>query len=183
MTDTQWPRFVVLHQARLDEPFQYAGSVHAPDAEIALLNARDVFTRRPECSGLWVVPASAIYSKTAEELTEERLQEAQVTASESYEEYTVFQKLAHKGVHTYAGTINGSSSEEALESALQQFTTKDVMVWWVFPSRAILRSTQQDIEMLFQMSEDRFYRDQGFFHTVATMRKITGHRAEEKDRD
>jgi ring-1,2-phenylacetyl-CoA epoxidase subunit PaaB len=34
--------------------------VHAPDAEGALQNARDVYTRRGESVSLWVVPSQAI---------------------------------------------------------------------------------------------------------------------------
>jgi ring-1,2-phenylacetyl-CoA epoxidase subunit PaaB len=67
-TDTQWPRFQVLLQEAEGKPHQDVGSVHAPDAEFALLNARDVFARRPACISMWVVPVEAIFSKTAEEL-------------------------------------------------------------------------------------------------------------------
>ena len=36
-----------------------SGSLHAPDAEMALRNARDLYTRRQEGVSLWVVPAAA----------------------------------------------------------------------------------------------------------------------------
>ncbi|MBX7252345.1 MAG: hypothetical protein K1X50_10200, partial [Candidatus Promineofilum sp.] len=61
----QWPRYEVFKQERDGGPFRNVGSVHAPDAEMALLNARDVFARRPACRGLWVVPAAAIVAYTA----------------------------------------------------------------------------------------------------------------------
>lgn len=38
----------------------HAGSLHAPDAELAVRNARDLYTRRNEGVSIWVVPASAI---------------------------------------------------------------------------------------------------------------------------
>src|SRR5262245_16462431 len=68
LMDTQWPRYEVFEQERPDQPHHNAGAVHAPDAELALQNARDVFVRRPDCYSLWVAPASAIRSWTAEEL-------------------------------------------------------------------------------------------------------------------
>jgi ring-1,2-phenylacetyl-CoA epoxidase subunit PaaB len=68
MTDTQWRRFEVFVQEKVGEPYQNVGAVHAPDAEMALQNARDVFVRRPECVSLWVVPAEMIFAKTAQEL-------------------------------------------------------------------------------------------------------------------
>jgi hypothetical protein len=41
-------RFEVFQQERPGRPHRNIGSVHAPDVEMALLNARDVFARRPE---------------------------------------------------------------------------------------------------------------------------------------
>lgn len=68
MTDTpkdaadtsQGPLWEVFTQPSDGKPFEHAGSVHAPDAEMALQNARDVYTRRGEAVNLWVVPADAI---------------------------------------------------------------------------------------------------------------------------
>ena len=40
------------------------GSLHAPDAEMAINNARDVYTRRNEGVGIWVVRASEIVSSS-----------------------------------------------------------------------------------------------------------------------
>ncbi len=45
----------------------HAGSIHAADAEMALRNARDVFTRRQEGVSLWVVPAAEITASSPDE--------------------------------------------------------------------------------------------------------------------
>ena len=39
---------------------RHVGSLHAPDAETAILNARDVYTRRNEGVSIWVVEADHI---------------------------------------------------------------------------------------------------------------------------
>ena len=39
---------------------RHVGSLHAPDAEMAMRHARDVYTRRNEGVSIWVVPSSAI---------------------------------------------------------------------------------------------------------------------------
>jgi ring-1,2-phenylacetyl-CoA epoxidase subunit PaaB len=41
--------------------------LHAPDAKIALMNARDVYTRRSEGMSIWVVPSNAITASSPEE--------------------------------------------------------------------------------------------------------------------
>ncbi len=45
----------------------HVGSLHAPDAEMALRNARDVYTRRQEGVSIWVVPAGAITASSPDE--------------------------------------------------------------------------------------------------------------------
>ncbi len=54
----------VFTQPKTGAPHEHAGSLHAPDAETALQNARDVYTRRGEAVSLWVVPAEAIVASS-----------------------------------------------------------------------------------------------------------------------
>src|SRR5436190_123076 len=145
MTDTQWPRYIVLHQDKEGNPHRYAGSVHAPDAEMALLNARDVFVRRPECISLWVVRADRVLTLTAEELAEHLDRFASVTAEGETESYTVFQKLGARGLHAHMGEVQARSAEEAMKLALESLPQKNVTVWWVLPVSAVLKSTPEDI--------------------------------------
>jgi ring-1,2-phenylacetyl-CoA epoxidase subunit PaaB len=66
-TDTQWRLWEVFYQARTGRPFEHAGSVHAPDAEMALQNARDTYTRRGEALQLWVVPSDCITASSSDD--------------------------------------------------------------------------------------------------------------------
>ena len=52
-----WEVFI---RARRGLSHQHVGSLHAPDAEVALRRARDLYTRRQEGVSLWVVPSTAI---------------------------------------------------------------------------------------------------------------------------
>ncbi len=58
--DTQWPLWEVFIQANSGIPHKHAGSVHASDKEMALTNARDLYTRRNEGTSIWVVPSNAV---------------------------------------------------------------------------------------------------------------------------
>ncbi len=66
MTDTQWKVFEVFHQQARGEPHVHVGSVHAPDAEMALVLAKEQYCRRQACVNLWVVPAEAILATAYE---------------------------------------------------------------------------------------------------------------------
>jgi len=56
----EWPLWEVFIRARGGLSHRHAGSVHAPDATLALKHARDTYTRRMEGVSLWVVPSAAI---------------------------------------------------------------------------------------------------------------------------
>jgi ring-1,2-phenylacetyl-CoA epoxidase subunit PaaB len=46
--DNQFPLWEVFVQAKSGTPYKHAGSVHAADKEMALMNARDLYSRRNE---------------------------------------------------------------------------------------------------------------------------------------
>jgi phenylacetate-CoA oxygenase PaaH subunit len=52
--------FEVFRQERKGQPFQHAGSFHAPDVRFAEVYAREFYARRDESAALWVVPRSAV---------------------------------------------------------------------------------------------------------------------------
>jgi ring-1,2-phenylacetyl-CoA epoxidase subunit PaaB len=62
-----WPLWEVFVRARRGLSHQHVGSVHAPDAALALRNARDVYTRRGEGVSIWVVPSAAITASSPDE--------------------------------------------------------------------------------------------------------------------
>jgi len=57
-----WPMWEVFVRARRGISHVHIGSLHAPDVETAMQNARDVYTRRGEGVSVWVVPSSEIHS-------------------------------------------------------------------------------------------------------------------------
>ena len=62
MRTNELPLWEVFIQPKTGAPFQHAGNVHATDKEMALQNARDLYTRRMEGTGIWVVKADEIVS-------------------------------------------------------------------------------------------------------------------------
>ncbi len=65
--DTQWRTYEVFHQSKRGDPHIHVGSVHAPDADMALMLARDQFARRLECASLWVVATEHITATSYED--------------------------------------------------------------------------------------------------------------------
>lgn len=171
--DTQWPRFEVFEQARPGQPHRSIGAVHAPDAEMALLNARDVFVRRPDCASLWVAPAAAIYSRTAEELAAgAELPEAAEGPPQTYE---VFQKRSQRQAETFVshvGRVQAPSPAAALQLAVAQWGGGEAWVWWVAPTTALTRSAEDDAASMFAPALDKPYRSPNYYHVLTQMRAV-----------
>ena len=63
----QWPLWEVFVRGRRGLPPQPAGSLYAADAQMALENARDLYTRRQEGISIWVVPSNSITASSPTE--------------------------------------------------------------------------------------------------------------------
>ena len=55
-----WPLWEVFVRSKNGLEHRHFGSLHAADAEMALENARDVYTRRNEGVSIWVVESKNI---------------------------------------------------------------------------------------------------------------------------
>lgn len=182
--DSQWARFEVFQQARPDAPFANVGSVHAPDPEIALQNARDVFVRRPQTYRLWVVPAAEILSRTAEEIAWESWEtpadEEEASAGEN--RYYIFRKTSQRRSMTFvtlSGEVYAASKEAALRLGLQRFGDDgQTFVWWIVPADAVIATGDEDVPSMFEPARDKSYRMPTKYHTQTMMREV-----QEKRRD
>lgn len=56
-----WHTYEVFHQERSGEHHKHVGSLHAPNAEMALLLAKEQYARRYKCVNMWVVKTSDIF--------------------------------------------------------------------------------------------------------------------------
>ncbi|MBV8832984.1 MAG: 1,2-phenylacetyl-CoA epoxidase subunit B [Acidobacteriaceae bacterium] len=57
---SDWPLWEIFIRSQHGLTHKHVGSLHAPDAEMAIKNARDVYTRRNEGVSIWVVRSSDI---------------------------------------------------------------------------------------------------------------------------
>jgi len=57
-----WPLWEVFVRAKRGLNHTHVGSLHAPDAETAIQNARDGYTRRAEGVSVWVVRSVEIHA-------------------------------------------------------------------------------------------------------------------------
>ncbi len=65
-----WPLWEVFIRSKQGLDHKHAGSLHATDAQMAIENARDVYTRRMEGVSIWVVESKFITASNPEEAGE-----------------------------------------------------------------------------------------------------------------
>ncbi len=63
----QWPLWEVFIRSKQGLNHKHVGSLRAPDAEMAIENARDVYTRRSEGVSIWVIESKNIHASAPEE--------------------------------------------------------------------------------------------------------------------
>ena len=63
----QWETYEVFHQKSRGTHHTHVGCVHAPNADIALLFAKEQYARRMKCVNLWVVRTAHISATSYED--------------------------------------------------------------------------------------------------------------------
>jgi ring-1,2-phenylacetyl-CoA epoxidase subunit PaaB len=67
MSNKGWPLWEVFIRSKAGLYHKHAGSLHATDQEMAMENARDVYTRRQEGVSIWVVESKNITASVPED--------------------------------------------------------------------------------------------------------------------
>jgi len=62
-----WPLWEVFIRSKQGLDHKHVGSLHATDAQMAIENARDVYTRRQEGVSIWVVESKYIHASNPDE--------------------------------------------------------------------------------------------------------------------
>lgn len=62
-----WPLWEVFIRSKQGLDHKHAGSLHAADAQMAIENARDVYTRRMEGVSIWVVESKYIHASNPDD--------------------------------------------------------------------------------------------------------------------
>jgi ring-1,2-phenylacetyl-CoA epoxidase subunit PaaB len=65
--EKNWPVWEVFIRSKQGLDHKHAGSLHAADAQMAIENARDVYTRRNEGISIWVVESKYIHASNPDD--------------------------------------------------------------------------------------------------------------------
>ena len=173
----QFETYEVFHQKKEGAPYLYVGPVHAPEADLAFLFAKEQYSRRFACTGMWVVPTSAIAvteyvgdtesaydtlpllprTATPAPTDESGAEEAAYAAGE--EDYDIFHLKKRGKAHQHVGKVRAGAPAEALQMAKAVFgEQRPVVNVWAVRSAEVLHSDDDDRD-IWATTADKKYRD------------------------
>ncbi len=179
----QFGTYEVFHQKKESAPFVYVGPVHAPEADVAFIFAKEQFSRRFACTGLWVVPTAAITvtayvgdqesaydtlplvpdlesapNAVGNEPVDESVTEAAAYAA-GEEDYDIFHLKKRGKAHQHVGKVRAGTPAGALQVAKAVFgEQRPVVNIWAVRAADILRSDEDDRD-IWTTTPDKKYRD------------------------
>jgi ring-1,2-phenylacetyl-CoA epoxidase subunit PaaB len=150
-----WPRWEAFVRQNGGLAHVHSESVHAPDAETALLNARDTYLRRVEGVSLWVIPADKMsdWDSASPDPAPKDI------AAQPAALWEVFVRHRRGLAHVHAGSITATGPYNAVEKARPVYVTRDEGVnVWVAPSAYVHAADPADAGALFEPFADKDYR-------------------------
>ncbi len=177
----QFETYEAFHQKKEGAAYTYVGPVHAPNEDVAFLFAKEQYSRRFACTGLWIVRTENVqvtpYGNDNENLYDSLQFEVPTQSSDIPEPYEIFHLKKRGKAHTHAGRVMATSYEEALQEAKQAFGEKGPIVnVWVVRSKDVLQSAEEDKDMWTTIPEKK-YREAIAYKV---MDKITKYKEENK---
>ncbi len=153
----QFGSFEVFVQPKEGKAFQHEGAVHAPNADLAFILAKETFTRRFTCSSLCVVDTRCVFvSPTTEGNTNAYDLIDVVRSGKHKESYEIYHLLKRGKQHIHAGEVEAGSPAEAMVAARQAFNTKIVYNLWAIKKSDIRFTTAEEADLWTTLPEKRF---------------------------
>lgn len=141
----QFPTFEVFVQAKEDKPFQHEGVVHAPEPNLAFLFAKEQFSRRYSCSGIWVVNTQNVFVSDYTENSQNIYDNIDLEPEKGpLLPYEVFHLMRRGKQHKHVGKVEASGINHAFMEAKAKFDNgKPVLNVWVVKSSDIFQTNEE----------------------------------------
>ena len=168
----QLPTYEVFLQVKEPRAFKHEGCVHATSLEIALVFAKEQYSRRGMCSGLWVVDTQDVLVTAYSDNESDIYNTIEGDSSCSGQEYSIFHMIKRGTQHKFEGNVNAESAEHALVCAKNKFERKrPVLNIWVIPSKAILMTSEDD-KAMWETTPKKLFREAINYKTQEKLNKF-----------
>lgn len=144
----QLPTYEVFLQVKEPRAYKHEGCVHSTSLPMALIFAKEQFSRRGMCSGLWVVDTKDVFVTDYTDNETDIYDQVESLSSAGDIEFSIFHMIKRGTQHSFAGTVEANSAKEALQVAKTSIERKKpVLNAWIIKTSAILKTDIADREM------------------------------------
>ncbi len=152
--------FEVFLQLKEGKLFEHAGSVHAPNKELAFIMAKEQFSRRYTCTGLAVADTRDITLSPLTEGDQSAYDVISVKKKEgSKSAFQVFHLLKRGRQHVFAATIEAVDIEDCFARAKEQFGAhKPIYNIWIIHLNDMLYAAEED-KIIWNTLHEKKFRD------------------------
>ena len=154
----QLPTYEVFVQPNEKRAFQHEGIVHATNAEMAFMFAKEQFSRRYTCSGIWTVSTQLVFVTSYSDNQQSVYKSIENSDKRTGDTaYLIFHMLKRGKQHKIAGKVLAGSYEEALEAAKKELDPgKPVLNIWVTKDEDVFKTTEEDRQIWVTLHEKQF---------------------------
>jgi len=158
----QLPTYEVFLQMRDGKAYEHAGIVHAATADMAFVFAKEQFSRRYTCTGMWVVLSERVWVTDCMELEEnvyDHIVDTSINADGPQEEYEIFHLMKRGKQHKHAGTVGTTGHQQAILQAKTQFDdgTPVLNIWTA--KKADISATDAEDQVIWSTLKDKTHRE------------------------
>jgi ring-1,2-phenylacetyl-CoA epoxidase subunit PaaB len=155
----QLPTYEVFVQAKEPRPFKHEGGVHATSAEMALVFAKEQYTRRGTASGIWIVATKDIIVTAFTDNNNDIYDQFDGQEDGQGDEYSFFHMIKRGTQHSFAGVVHGTSPENALAVAkLTLARKKPVLNVWLMMTSDIYKTSVED-KAMWETTPEKLFRE------------------------
>ena len=154
----QLPTYEVFIQPNEKRAFQHEGIVHATNTEMAFVFAKEQFSRRNTCSGIWTVLTENVYVTEYKDNNNSIYDDIPEQSNSGGDvKYLIFHLLKRGKQHKYAGEVLANSYEDALMAAKQNLNQdKPILNIWVVKDSDVFKTSESDKNIWITLPEKQF---------------------------
>ena len=158
----QLPTYEVFVQPREGKAFEHAGIVHAASADMAFLFAKEQFSRRNSCYGMWVVASEKVWVTGFTDMEENVYDLVELESTKQklpMDDFDVFHLYKRGKQHKHVGRVSAHDISSALKKASVSFDDgRPVLNVWIIKSVDIHASSPED-RVIWSTLKDKTHRE------------------------
>jgi len=155
----QLPTYEVFVQVKEPRPFKHEGCVHATSLELALIFAKEQFSRRGMCAGIWVVATNNIIVTNYTDNAIDVYDQFNDSPNCKGDEFSIFHMLKRGSQHSFRGVVKASTPDDALNCAKASIERKvPVLNVWLTKTSDILKTTEAE-KVIWATTPEKLFRE------------------------